>query len=318
MGAIIWLSAQDVLHNFRTGSEQQYLEQFLLDKGNKLQELSEQSWGIKPNQSVKQEQPEIELPSVKKTEIDGSVLANKFLMAAQHTGWKNSSNDIGDNPHTPNNQYWAKVFSEKAGNEISSTINSAFTKQAKATNVALARLDEYFKNMAIFLEEVSKAAMSNSKAMHRRTDLLWWKQSLYSKTLNRSYRNAKKTIAGLAMALDLLEMVPSIYPISVDYLLKETLRDVFGDEVDMPENISNLIDNALKLKAKEKEMLRTYTDNSDGIKLCLTGFANHLSQDIDADFYHQTGIAQTDKLSLSEFVVWMFHNMQAIKIAKSK
>jgi hypothetical protein len=74
---------------------------------------------------------------------------------------------------------------------------------------------------------VNKALASFSDAtagLQRRTNLLWWKEALYSPSAHASYLELPPFEASALMALDLHEQVPTYSPASVSAFLREAIR----------------------------------------------------------------------------------------------
>lgn len=74
---------------------------------------------------------------------------------------------------------------------------------------------------------VDKALASFSGAtagLQRRTNLLWWKEALYSPSAHASYLDLPPFEASALMALDLHEQVPTYSPASVSAFLREAIR----------------------------------------------------------------------------------------------
>jgi hypothetical protein len=74
---------------------------------------------------------------------------------------------------------------------------------------------------------VEKALASFSGAtagLQRRTNLLWWKEALYSPSAHASYLDLPPFEASALMALDLHEQVPTYSPASVSAFLREAIR----------------------------------------------------------------------------------------------
>lgn len=74
---------------------------------------------------------------------------------------------------------------------------------------------------------VNKALASFSDAtagLQRRTNLLWWKEALYSPSVHESYLKLPPFEASALMALDLHEQVPTYSPASVSAFLREAIR----------------------------------------------------------------------------------------------
>ena len=63
-----------------------------------------------------------------------------------------------------------------------------------------------------------------------RSELLWWKESRYSPILKRSYRGLPRGVVTVFMALDVHSQIPGISPLTVDFFLREAVREILGGD----------------------------------------------------------------------------------------
>ena len=146
-------------------------------------------------------------------------------------------------------------------------------------------------------------------AVERRSKLLWWKETLYSQSLKKSYRELDKNILPVVMSSDLYHQLPSITPVSVDFLLKDTLYLLLGKE----EEIN--FENYLKAIKDDKSTLLEYLDNVneyDG-RISITDFIGLFINDKVAikDFKNKTGIDLKEKTTFNTLSVSILHDLMA-------
>lgn len=126
--------------------------------------------------------------------------------------------------HGHNAQGWVQEFS----NLVSTAIGDAIDKFAEGIVPEPIDLSTPLSNLAEAVNaHVDKVLTSFSGAtagLQRRTNLLWWKEALYSPSAHESYLEMPVFQASALMALDLHEQVPTFSPASVSAFLKETIR----------------------------------------------------------------------------------------------
>ncbi|KQO64087.1 hypothetical protein ASF22_21610 [Methylobacterium sp. Leaf87] len=98
-------------------------------------------------------------------------------------------------------------------------------------------------------DHVTKAldAFSGATAgLERRTNLLWWKEALYSASSRASYRDMRPFSAASLMALDLFEQVPLFSPASVSAFLNEAIQQLpdlrSAEACDVPSIVAGLLE----------------------------------------------------------------------------
>jgi hypothetical protein len=205
---------------------------------------------------------------------------------------------------------------------ITKEVNAALSQQGKSVSSISTSiqksLDNYFAQFQPLFEEINSSFANSITANNKRSELLWWKQSLYSQSLNTSYRNLDLLNAAFAMALDLAEQVNAIYPESVDYLLRESLKDLYADHAEKERSLINWFEDSTKLNEAVKTRLERHTAKGEERKPLLNVWANALQSGKTSDFLADTGIDKKANLSASDLAVWLFHGLQAQKLATTK
>lgn len=100
--------------------------------------------------------------------------------------------------------------------------------------------------------ETALAAFSGATAgLQRRTNLLWWKEALYSSSAKASYRDIPVFSAASLMALDLFKQVPTYSPASVAAFLSEAILQLPFDEKSDGETLFTLTVQAMDVSELE-------------------------------------------------------------------
>ncbi|GAB3719445.1 hypothetical protein GCM10027592_62990 [Spirosoma flavus] len=240
-------------------------------------------------------------------EIDVEDLKEKIASATTGSGYNSSSTQ------------WGQHLGNGAGTAIAKTIENALNEFSESLTPESIEgpINKYFAGFKKSLDSVLKTSFDAIKAVDQRSKLIWWKETLYSTALKRGYREIDKMLQPIMMAYDLYILLPSITPVSVDYLLKDTLRLVNPD-LDNDITFKELLDG---IDGQEIKLLyRPYFQNKDDIggRISITDFVYHLANDKVKvnDFYSRTGIDLNRKTSLAYFTVSILHDLMAVYLIK--
>jgi hypothetical protein len=324
IAAIIWHTSRDVVSFYSIGGETDIIKPFLQSLANQVEEAGRGLWGVANKVAVEQFNGgniNIDIPSAAK--VDEENLSDQLKAALVYSGWSSQAGG-GENPRHQGQQdwQWSKFAAERAAKGIAEEMNSVLSRQNKSLSTISAGikkgLDDYFSALQPFLVQVSSTYANNIIANNKRSELLWWKQTLCSQRLGQSYRGLSILETVILMAIDLADQVDPIYPISVDYLLRETLKDVHGEEVYANRPLSEWIDESSKLSELFKELLKPFGNEKEGRKSLLTEMSDVILVGEAKSFFKSTGIDDKASVSASSLAVWLFHELQANKIAVSK
>ena len=321
---LVWLTARDVIEHYQLNGEGHAISEFLQELADQVEKNGQAAWGISHKlQANKFKGVEISISVINGAKIDEESLKVHLLDAMVHSGWSQNAGG-GKNPQTQghNNWHWPKFMAENSAEGITKVVNSALSQQVKSfsaiTSSIQKSLDDYFAQLQPFFEEVNNSIANSISTNNKRSDLLWWKQALYSRSLNASYRSLDQLSAAVSMAHDLAEQVEPVYPESLDYLLRETLKDVHGDQATEEQPLADWLEHSLSLNENIQSALKAYAEQGEQRKPLLTAWANALNSGETASFFIETGIDKKAKLTASDLAVWLFHGLQAQKLATDK
>ncbi|WP_420386633.1 GTPase-associated system all-helical protein GASH [Roseivirga sp.] len=320
--AMVWHTARDVVQYYHLDAEKNAIDKLLQNVADSTEVEGQAIWGIgKKIQASQFKGDEVTINTPKAAQIDEGTLKQHLLEAAQHSGWKSYSENTGNNPHPPNNQYWAGYFANNFAKGLSDEINSALFQQSKSLSAisdsVKKSLDSYFAELQPFFEEINSSFVSSITANNKRSELIWWKQALYSPRLNASYRGLSPLDTAITTAFDLADQVGPICPISVDYLLRETLKDLQGEEADKKKSLGDWLGEISNATVDSKSTLAEHAVENDERKTLLVGLANAVSKGSE-HFFDETGIDSKDEVSLSDLALWLIHGLQANALATAK
>jgi len=322
--ALVWLTARDVIGHYKLDAEENVISGFLQELADRVEENGQAAWGISHKLPANDlNELKVSIPTAKSAQIDGDFLKVALLDAMVHSGWSSSAGG-GKNPHhqSQNNWQWPAFMAEHSAKGITEVVNSALSQQAKSLSTISSSiqnsLDDYFAQLQPLFEELNSSIVQSITANNKRSELLWWKQSQYSRSLNTSYRNLDQLNAAVCMAHDLAEQVGPIYPESLDYLLRETLKDVHGDLVAEEHPLSDWLEGSLNLHESIQSALKAYAEQGEQRKSLLSALGSTLHLGETTSFFVETGIDKKAKLTASDLAVWLFHGLQAQKLATDK
>lgn len=137
----------------------------------------------------------------------------------------------------PSNQYsphsqpqqWAVSFAEHMTGVIGEQLDTLSKGLAPAPVDLAGPLTTLATAVTAHVERALASFSGATAGLQRRTNLLWWKEALYSPSVHESYLDLSAFEAAALMALDLHEQVPTYSPASVSAFLKETIRCLPAD-----------------------------------------------------------------------------------------
>lgn len=313
---IIWLTASSIFNCYNIGNEKQILQEILLEIGERVEQDSLKEWTLVGGISLP-ELEEIQIELKESTNLESQVEACKesFKNAIQ---WKNWG---GKNPSQVHagNKNWGNYFSEHGVNAISNFVKHAIQANNKNLDQVATLINEYFQRLQPSFEKIGEQAISGMKSINNRSQILWWKESLYSQSTRKSYREIQPELLPVVMAYDLHSIVNQNYPVSVDYFLKETISQLIDKD-------KNKISLAAFLKILNEDNFRAFIRNGFSKPIDTSGRSSLLNyiilmvnDEIDGskELKSKFGIDSKKQVNMTELAVWLFHDFQALRIVSN-
>ena len=215
--AIVSFTANGLLPFLATRREDAIFREFLLSCGSKVEAEAERIWGSRRSVSPSNIES-VDLFAI--PEIDATALATALKAAG------NVAAQSGTNPHAPNGNpaEWMNHFGNTSAQAIAASV-AGVLKDLVPKIVGQARDDT---NRAI---GPIKSAFDAVTSDTLRADVLYWKEALYSPSIQQSYRRLSPDNVVYWAANDLHLRVPPIHPQSVEFFLRETVRAAIGEEM---------------------------------------------------------------------------------------
>lgn len=311
LACLIWLAGRNIQQQFKLiGKEKELIKNFLLSLGKEVETAAIESWTL-PSE-IKLQKLAVEIKEIFGGVLDKAEVEAQLKAAAIHSGW----GEGGENPQTQANNAvtWPKFFAERASQGLTDLINKALKKQAKSISENQTQIQEAVNKL---LSQTQSEILERNSLLQMRTQLLWWKESCYSTSLNQSYRGQQNGLLQILLANDYAVFVPIIYPTSADYFLKETHRELVKDE-----NINIKVSEFLKQVELSREPLKNVLaePTAELGRITFLNFIKGLvwNKYTVTQFKNLVGFDDTAEMTLSNLTVWLFHDMQSLKISTSK
>lgn len=304
---IIYLTALNFFPYSKLNNEKGLVEVMLTELGEIAEKNAMEEW------SLIEEKPALKIGTLKVNDFKfGSIELDKVKLKADlRTAINNDPSTGQGTPHGGNSQ-WGEHFANKSSEAISTAFNTALDTFNKSLSPSTLEtpINKFFGEFKKTLDTNLKTSFASLTAVERRSKLLWWKETLYSPSLKRSYRGLDKNLLPIIMGADLNNQVPEITPISADYLLRDTLfllNDKKDDLIKFTDYLSAISENTLKL------ILKNYFTTLNEIegRISITDFIALLLNDRVkiTDLFSKTGIKEDEQISLSDLSVAILHDL---------
>ena len=223
-------------------------------------------------------------------------------------------------PNWPNSgQQWSNQFSPRMVKAIGDAIESA-QEGNKIAPVDLSKpLKELANAVSTHVDTTLKSFSGATAGLQRRTNLIWWKETLYSPSVQISYRDISTSTAAALMAFDLHQQLPTFSPASVVAFLYETVSSLPTVKVDEKKSIRDFVEQTLKaaelspLRDVAAQLIPNVTGRGPILGILATAMTHSIN---DEDFLAQVGIPADTLLSVSQWATWIFRELQAARALK--
>lgn len=235
----LYYTASGYYHFADFGSEQPAINLLLEKFGDELEAQAIKEWSLEQGAlTTKIESFKLSGFKLGSAKVDNDKLQTAMTSAVQplqiHTGYNNGLQQPQGS--------WYDDFGTKSSAGITSAVETAFASFGKSisTESLEAEVNKFFGSVSKAITESLTKSHQSLKAVERRSQLLWWKETLYSTTLRQSYRDLDAALLPAVMAVELVKLLPDTILVSVDFLLTDTYRAVVGGKPE-PQTLSELV-----------------------------------------------------------------------------
>ena len=325
IAGIVWLTGSSALKHFSLGREEETLTAWLKELGSNYEQEARKIWTVTDFKlGAKLPDPKSSTLELKYYNVNNDSLKEKLYAAAGQQKLNASGQPeaiTGANRYWPaNNYHWVTDFGNIATEGIANAINAVSKANNKELSTYLSKsnseLNEYLNQLKPYFENLGNSLLNKSNSLDLRSQLLWLKESQFSNSLNASYREAESDLLPFFIANDVSEIIPKLYPVSVDHFAKEIAR-VSKTDADSTTSILHAIEEGSK-NTLIKSIVASNQESTGRIPL-FTFIAGCFSGKYKKEELTQyTGIKNETKIPKTELLVWLLHDMQASKLSTSK
>ncbi len=319
IGTAFIMLARNALPFMEAGNEEAIWATAIQDIEKHVDAQAEAEWATPETINVRamnfQPPAAIEV-SRQQVSIDQAGLAKKFEAAA---GPNTPKGATGGNQYWPqsNAEHWLMTF----GSRMAAAITEALTLVAETSETTPIDLSGPLKSLAqavsTHVDETLKAVSEATVGLQRRTNLIWWKETLYSPSARMSYRSMPAATAAALMALDLHRQVPTLSPASVAAFLHETVLSLPALDVAESRSIRDLLteaassDHLAPLRQAASEVVPEPLGR--GPILGLIGYGANRPPLDEREFRRLIGVPPSTALTVPEWATWIFRELQATR-----
>lgn len=246
---------------------------------------------------------------------DRSSLQAKIYSAAGPWGPTNP------NQYQPSQgQHWAPEFANRMSVAIAEALDGMAEELAPAPVDLSGPLSTLAKAVTAHVDKALASFSGATAGLQRRTNLLWWKEALYSPSAHASYLDLPPFEASALMALDLHEQVPTYSPASVSAFLREAIRCLpaeKGDQGNGERDVVSLVRDARTTAFMQpfRALAAQYTPApvGRGPLLSLIGHPQDLGPVEATTLRTLVGVDASTKMTPSDWGIYLFRELQTAR-----
>lgn len=326
VGVCFVASARNALPLLRADNERGIWADAVMQVERRVDIRAEAEWATPGSITVpamSYEVPELKAPEITTGKASPATLELAMLAAAgpQYTDPQRGNITTSGNPHwpQPGAPQWVFEFGHRSGLAVAEAIDAAIAEiEIRQPDLAepFSRLVGVVSN---YVDDTLKAVSTATAGLQRRTNLLWWREALFSPSARKSYRELPVFVAAAQMALDLFHSVPLFSPASVSAFLAETVLRLPGVVDAEKRPVRDLVSEAQEheslapLRAAAANLLSD--PKGRGPLLALIGHPANASAKDKGSFQRLTGVPADAGLDPVAWAGWIFRELQAAKAA---
>ncbi|MCA6115203.1 hypothetical protein J6524_09865 [Bradyrhizobium sp. WSM 1738] len=326
VGVAFVSSARNALPFMEAGNEQAIWTDVVTEIETRIDARSESEWATPSSITVPRvafELPQTTAPKAKATQLNRENIKTRMRAAVgPHFNSPQQGNvATGGNPHWPQaNAPWVTEFGERMGEALAEVIEAS----AKQFAVEPPNLSTPFKALLSavtnYVDTTLQAVTGATTGLQRRTNLLWWKEALFSPSARVSYRDLPLPVAATLMAFDLHQQVPSFSPASVAAFLSEAVGTLPSLDRQKTYPLTEIV--TVVQKHPALSILRTAAKAlvappvGRGPVVSLIAYPDAVGSEIEPEFRRLTGVPADVKITLPQWATWTFRELLAGRAAR--
>lgn len=319
IGVALVNTARNILPLSDAGAEQAVWIDVISAIETKVDERSEAEWATPDEITIDPmsfEPPEPTTPKVNRQRVGKDSLRTAMRAAGgPHYHTPNGNVATDGNPYWPQNpSQWNTEFGERMAVAIATAIDGVIEKISVDLPDLSGPLTALAQGASQYVADAVQGVSAATSGLQRRTNLLWWKESLYSPSARTGYRTLPPAAASALMAFDLHCLVPTFSPASVSSFLYEAVVGLPNSDPQAEVRILDLVAEVRGnpgLKAL-REMPAAVGDAASG-RGSVISFMSAGSTLEGFELY--TGVSSEAKFTLPVWSAWIFRELQASRAA---
>jgi hypothetical protein len=241
--------------------------------------------------------------------VERAGLKQKLNTAAQGNGVYPQNNPTA----------WAQNFGNLFAEVIADLLDEISAK-AQVAPVDMGPIIQQLTNrISNYMVQTVQSVSSATAGLQRRTNLVWWKQALYSPSKQKTYRTFPPSIASALMAYDLHRQMPMFSPASVSAFLQEAVRSLSisseADQRSLEELINEASASSVLDELRAEAALLFAKPAGRCPVVALLGYREAVNG-IEGRFEAFTGVSKDTKVSYELWASWIFRDLQAGRATK--
>lgn len=325
IGVAFVTSARNTLPFMEAGDERAIWANVVTAIEERVDTRAEAEWATPSSITIaamKFEVPKLEAPTVKTVRANRDQLKKAMRAAAGPNYHDPQQGNVATsgNPHWPQgNAQWVTEFGNRASEALADTIDAVVSKTAVDQSDLTEPLRALAASVTDYVDSTLKAVSEATAGLQRRTNLLWWKEALFSPSARLSYRDLPLTAAAAQMAFDLHQQVPTFSPASVSAFLFEAVVGLPSIDPEKTFAIRDLVSEAqtherlAALRAAGADLIAH--PEGRGPVMALIAHSDAPASRAEAEFRRLTGVAPDTQLTLPHWATWVFRELQAARAA---
>lgn len=327
IGVAVVASARNALPFMEAGDEREIWADVVTEIEERVDARAEAEWATPSSIAVPAmafEAPELKAPTVTTPRASRDYLKKQFRAAVgpQFQDPQRGNVATNGNPYWPQNNphQWVTEFGDRMAEAVAQCIDAVVGE----TTIEQADLSDPFRALAVsvssYVGNTLNTVTAATAGLQRRTNLLWWKETLFSPTTRVSYRDLPPASAATLMAFDLHQQVPMFSPASVAAFLSEAVVGLPSIDQEKTYPMRELVAEA----QTEAGLAVLRTAGADviappegrGPLLALIAYPDVPIARAEEEFRRLTGVPPDAQLTLPGWASWVFRELQAARAAK--
>ena len=329
LAAAIRLTGDSYLSYADLGNERAIVEEFLLELRDQAEAKAADEWTSSIVKAPTKLTLKVDTPELKLYSPNEKTLATHLAAASGPTDAEGAALSNANSVWSNSGEIWSQFFVPRAAKGIAEVVGKAQADSqgliAAALSELVVQVNEQLDQLAEAKQSVDQSRTRNSAAQEWKTELLWWREALYSPSLRRGYRELLSEegsiVVSATMAFDLSQQLPALCPLSVEYFLREVVRDVTSGATYEAHTISEVLKVLLRSSTwpNLKTIPSTKSSTSNGRTSLLRFLLEPENENYhDASLLDRLGMRADVLVPLEDLAVWLWRDSMTERLLANR